>query len=189
VERPGPRERTVPEAEFEAAMKTATPPAQLFLLLAHDEGLRAGTIARIRKHNCDLEKKELRGATKGGANYAVPMTARVHERLAFVCAAAEAGETLLGTVSYRRKPINHKSVQELVRTAKHRAGITSDWTLHDLRRGAARRLYERTRDVRKVQRLLSHKNLSTTMWYLGDAGTDLDPSDLETELERKEKSA
>jgi site-specific recombinase XerD len=34
--------------------------------------------------------------------------------------------------------------------------------------------------VRKVQRLLSHKNLSTTMWYLGDAGAEIDAEDLET---------
>jgi site-specific recombinase XerD len=75
-----------------------------------------------------------------------------------------------------------------VRQAKRRAGIETPWTLHDLRRAAARRVYERTHDVRKVQRLLSHKNLSTTMWYLGDAGAEIDAEDLET-TKSKEKIA
>jgi site-specific recombinase XerC len=48
-------------------------------------------------------------------------------------------------------------------------------------------LYERTRDVRKVQRLLSHKNLSTTMWYLGDAGVEIDARDLEPEKPKTKK--
>jgi integrase len=171
-------------------MTAATPTAALLLLLAHDEGLRAGTIARMQKHNCDLEKRELRGATKFGAGYAVPMTQRVYEKLALVCALARADETLLGAISFRKKPVNPKSVQELVRGAKRRAGITSDWTLHDLRRSAARRLYDRTRDVRKVQRLMSHKNLSTTMWYLGDAGVEIDATDLEPQPKtQKEKKA
>jgi integrase/recombinase XerC len=182
----------VPETEFERTMSAATPTAALLLLLAHDEGLRAGTIARMQKHNCDLEKRELRGTTKFGAGYAVPMTKRVYEKLALVCALAQPEETLLGAISFRRQRVNPKSVQELVRAAKRRAGITSDWTLHDLRRSAARRLYERTRDVRKVQRLMSHKNLSTTMWYLGDAGVEIDASDLEpapNPTRRKEKRA
>jgi site-specific recombinase XerC len=141
----------------------------------------------MQKHNCDLERRELRGSTKGGATYAVPMTQRVFERLSFVCAVAQPGETLLGAVSFRKQTINPKSVQELVREAKRRAGVKSAWTLHDLRRGAARRLYERTRDVRKVQRLLSHKNLSTTMWYLGDAGVEIDARDLEPEKPKTKK--
>ena len=187
--RPGPSERVVPEAEFEAAMKTGTPTERLLLLLAHDEGLRAGTIARMTRENCDLEKRELRGSTKLGAGYAVPMTARVYEQIAFAWAAAQPGETILGAISFRRKAINHKSVQELVRNAKRSAGIRSSWTLHDLRRGAARRIYERTRDVRKVQRLLSHKNLSTTMWYLGDTGVDIDARDIEPRTPGKEKAS
>ena len=116
--RPGPSERVVPEAEFEAAMKTGTPTERLLLLLAHDEGLRAGTIARMTRENCDLEKRELRGSTKLGAGYAVPMTARVYEQIAFAWAAAQPGETILGAISFRRKAINHKSVQELVRNAR-----------------------------------------------------------------------
>jgi integrase len=171
----------VHELEFERAMRAASPPAQLAMLLAHEAGLRAGSISRITRQNCDFERRWLRGRTKGGANYSVPMTARLYERLLFACAGAEPTEPLLHAVSYRHQA---STVQELayhIRQTKRRAGIETEWTLHDLRRSAARRVYDRTRDVRKVQRLLSHKNLSTTMWYLGDAGTDIDAADLETQ--------
>ena len=41
-------------------------------------------------------------------------------------------------------------------------------------------LYERTHDLRKVQRLLSHANMQQSCWYLGACGIDLNPEDLET---------
>ncbi len=170
-------------------MRHASPPGRLALLLAHEAGLRAGSISTMTKSNCDFNKRYLRGKTKGGANYNVPMTDRLQEALLWACANAEPEETLLAAISYRR---TFQCAQELahhVRQAKQRAAIAARWTLHDLRRSAARRVYERTRDVRKVQRLMSHKNLSTTMWYLGDEGAELEASDLEAQPTRKENAA
>jgi len=186
--RPGPREQQVTEVEFELAMRAASPPASLAMLLAHEAGLRAAAICQFSRQNCDFERRWLRGKTKGGVNYSVPMTQRLHERLLFACTAASPNEPLLTAVSYQRKPCAVENLDYHVRQAKRRAGIETPWTLHDLRRAAARRVYERTHDVRKVQRLLSHKNLSTTMWYLGDAGAEIDAEDLET-TKSKEKIA
>jgi site-specific recombinase XerC len=169
----------VSAVEYEAAQRAASPPAALAMLLAQEAGLRAGAIASLCRHNLDFKEGVMRGKTKGGANYNVPMTARVRERLLWVAAQAEPEEPLVAAISYRRGAQSVRDLDYHVRQAKRRAGVDSAWTLHDLRRSAARRVYERTRDVRKVQRVLSHKNLSTTMWYLGDGGTDVKVEDLE----------
>jgi integrase len=126
--------------------------------------------------------------------YLVPMTQRLYERLLFVCASTnDAQEPLLATFNRRRKKPGYGSVTNWLLEAKKRAGVTAPWGFHDLRRTAARALYERTHDLRKVQRLLSHANMQQSCWYLGASGIDLSPADLEREAscphEPKSKTA
>lgn len=177
--RPGPRERIVSAVEYEAAVRHASAPGALAMLLANEACLRAGAIATLCRHNLDFKQNVMRGKTKAGANYNVPMTPRVRERLLWVAAGAEPEEPLVKSIAYRRTAQTAQTLDHHIRQAKKRAGISTAWTLHDLRRTAARRVYERTKDVRKVQRVLSHKSLATTMWYLGDAGTDVTAEDLQ----------
>ncbi len=184
--RPGPREIAVSPEQFEAALRHASAPGALAMLLAHEAGLRNAAIVALTRSNCDFERNAIRGRTKLGASYDVPMTNRLRERLLFAAATAEQNEPLLAAIAYRRtKP----STQELcyhLRQAKRRAGDATPWTLHDLRRTAARRVYERTHDVRKVQRLMAHKNLYSTLWYLGDRGAEINREDLETATQPEE---
>jgi hypothetical protein len=49
--------------------------------------------------------------------------------------------------------------------------------------------YERTGDIRKVQRLLGHASPQQSWWYLGNAAIELDKADLQEPEPRKEKSA
>ena len=110
------------------------------------------------------------------------MTKRLYERLLFVCAAAvNSEESLLATSTVERKKPGYGSVTNWLLEAKKRAGVMRRWGFHDLRRTAARALYERTHDLRKVQRLLSHANMQQSCWYLGASGIDLAPADLERE--------
>jgi len=177
--RPGPRERVVSEVEYEAALRAASPVGQLALILAHDCGLRAGTIVRLCRHNLDFRRGEISGRTKNAAYFRVPMTARAREKLLWAGSLADPEETLLAAISRHRQPVSVQDLDHHVRVARKRAAIGSRWVLHDLRRTAARRVYERTRDVRKVQQLLAHRNLYQTVWYLGDVGGHLTAADLE----------
>ncbi len=161
------------------------------MLLARDAALRRGSIIKVCAAGCDFERRLLSGRTKGSAAYAIPMTERLYERLLWACAgAAHAQEPLLSQYHPgARRDYHYAALQDMLNAAKARAGVTAHWSFHDLRRTAARALYERTHDLRKVQRLLSHASPMATLWYLGTGATDLDGEDLEPATERKEQIA
>jgi integrase len=175
-----PRETTVPDVEFEAVFRVAPAMTQIVMLLAREGGLRHAAILNFSASCCDFEKRTIVGHTKGGASYNVPMTQRLYERLLFVCARIrDARESVLAQFNRGGRNPAYNTISTGLFKAKRAAGITSPWGLHDLRRTAARALYERTRDIRKVQRFLSHSSPMQSWWYMGNAGIELTHEDLE----------
>jgi integrase len=167
---PQPREIVVPEAEFERMMRVARPELELVLLLAHEVGLRAKTALMLNREQCDFDNGRIGGITKGGSRYSLPMTKRLRDRLQWFCAAAaDAQEPLHAAFRPFRKLMSTGALRKAMSVARREAGLTSCWGLHDLRRTAARAMYERTKDLRKVQSFLGHRMLWTTCWYLGNA--------------------
>lgn len=162
-------------------MRVAPQGLQLALLLAHEAGLRHGTIARFSTNNCDFGRRLISGRTKNNAQYSLPMTQRLYERLLWACAGAQdATEPLVWQFhSGQRKAFHPHYMSMMLRKAQLTAGIAGRWTFHDIRRTAARALYERTHDLRKVQRLLCHASLQTTLWYLGNNAVEIAAEDLE----------
>ncbi len=175
-----PRDVTVPEVEFEQLLRLAPPGLEIALLLAHEAGLRADTIRQLTRTNCDLESRRITGKTKGGGRFDIPMTDRLYQRVLWHCAAANsADEPLTAVFRPGRKTITAGGMRSAMCLARNRAGITSKWGLHDLRRTAARKLYAATGDIRKVQAFLGHRMLWTTCWYLGSALQTLNAEDME----------
>jgi integrase len=151
------------------------------MLLARDAALRHSAIANFTAANCNFENRTITGKTKAGASYNVPMSQRLYERLLFACnGARDQNEQLLAQYNVRRKRVGYNSISTLLWKAKREAGVTRKWGLHDLRRTAARALYEVTRDIRKVQRLMAHASPMQTWWYLGNAAIDLSPEEVES---------
>jgi integrase len=175
-----PRETIVPDMEFELVFRVAGPMLQLILLLAREAGLRHATILHFTAANCNFELRQVSGRSKAYSSYTVPMSNRLYERLLFACAGAlDSKEPLLCQYNRQRKKPHYNSLTCSLSRAKKLAGVSAPWGLHDLRRTAARALYERTGDIRKVQRLLGHAQPNQTWWYLGNAGIDLTHADME----------
>jgi integrase len=169
---PAPRPCTniaAPE-ELQALIAAADPWMRLFLLLTSALGLRFAEAARIDSKCWNQEQHTITYVKKGGDKHTLPVTPEIE---ALFQLAPEGPEPFLWRLAGKQLS-KRPDVQLRFAFAKLRrkAGVRTSLTPHALRRTAAITMYALTKDIRAVQQLLGHANMSTTAWYLAHQDTE-----------------
>lgn len=134
--------------------------------LFYSSGLRLAELAAVNVGDIDPHAQLLSVTGKGGRTRTVPVgsvaLAAIGRWLAVRHAAAD--ETALFT-SRRGTRISPRSIQARLRLQGRRAGMHQDVHPHMLRHSFASHMLESSGDLRAVQELLGHANISTTQIY------------------------
>lgn len=164
----------------------ATPPAgnplglrdKAMLELLYASGLRVSEMVTLRLSDVDLEVGYVRCQGKGGKDRVVPLgrdaQTAVRRYLATSRPSLERGRS--GSVLFVNRwgwPLTRQGFWKILRAYAAAAGIDRRVTPHTLRHSFATHLLERGADLRAVQVMLGHADISTTQIYTHVSRTHL----------------
>jgi integrase/recombinase XerD len=141
-----------------------------FLELAYGAGLRVSELCGLGLTDLFLSDGLVRAFGKGGKERVVPIgrgvigavSTYVHRLRPSLDRGKSAGRLLLNV---RGEPLSRVGAWGIVKRCARRAGITKRVTPHTLRHSFATHLLEGGADLRAVQEMLGHADLSTTQIY------------------------
>jgi len=147
-----------------------------FLEMLYATGIRVSELVGINLEDVDLADEMVRVRGKGNKERILPFgrAARealeqyLPERQALCLARVQRGKPAEAQACFlngQGTRLSVRSVERLIQSYAHRAGIASTVTPHALRHSFATHLLEMGADLRTVQELLGHVSLSTTQKY------------------------
>jgi integrase/recombinase XerD len=132
-------------------------------------GLRVSELLALKLPNLYMDEGYLTCVGKGSKERLVPIG---QEAIAWVCQYVASGRPLLVTrpspwlfVNARGGPLSRVGFWKLLKEYGIKAGITHDISPHLLRHSFATHLLDRGADLRAIQLMLGHADLSTTQIY------------------------
>ena len=141
---------------------------RLFLMTTYSAGLRASEATRLKPENIDSKRMLIKVTGKGGKErYSLLSKMLLKELRRYY--KTENPITWLFPSAFKSKgikPLSYQSAYNIYDKARKKAGIKASSGLHTLRHSFATHLLETGHDIRRIQVLLGHANLSTTLIYL-----------------------
>lgn len=139
---------------------------RVMLMTAYSAGLRLSEIVNLKVSHIDSAQMMIRVEQgKGRKDRYTLLSSRLLEELRSYWKVYRP-ESWLFFSKTRDCPVCPTSIQRMYTHAKHEAGVTKGHGIHTLRHCFASHLLEAGYDVRKIQLLLGHRSLSTTVVYL-----------------------
>jgi len=133
-------------------------------------GLRVTELIGLKMTNINLEAGYIRTIGKGSKERIVPMGTKAIDSLKEYLKNArpslfKKGESPYIFLNSRGKPITRQGIWKIIKTHALKAGITKTVTPHTVRHSFATHLLEGGADLRSVQIMLGHSDISTTQIY------------------------
>jgi integrase/recombinase XerC len=135
-----------------------------WLELFYSAGLRLSELVQVRRRNLDLNQGTVRVVGKGRKERLCPLGNPAIRALdAYLDACPFDGDALF--VSAQGRQLNGRTVQLALKRYLAAAGLDAKLTPHKLRHTFATHLLDHGADLRSVQELLGHSQLTTTQIY------------------------
>jgi integrase/recombinase XerD len=141
---------------------------RMILMTTYSAGLRASEVIALTPENIDSKRMLIRVKGKGGKDRYSLLAKRLLPQLRHYYKTYRP-QTYLFPSSFKHKkhqPLSYGSVHSIYEKARKKAGVKNGAGIHTLRHCFATHLLEAGYDIRKIQVLMGHTRLSTTMIYL-----------------------
>jgi len=140
------------------------------LELLYATGERVSEIINLHMEDIDLDEGYLLCSGKGGKQRLIPFGEQAAELLSLYISNSRL-HFIKGPpspylfISNRGKPLSRKTFWKMIKTYRLKSSIEKNFSPHTLRHSFATHLLERGADLRSVQMLLGHSDISTTQIY------------------------
>jgi site-specific recombinase XerD len=141
---------------------------RLALMTTYSAGLRAKEMTTLKPENIDSKRMLIKVKGKGGKQRYTILSKKLLKQLRRYYKHVQP-KTYLFPSSFKTKqnqPITYQTAYAIYEKARKKAGIKSGSGIHTLRHSFATHLLEAGYDIRRIQVLMGHTRLSTTMIYL-----------------------
>ena len=138
---------------------------RVLLMATYSAGLRVSEVARLKVTDIDSQRMTIRvDQGKGAKDRYTLLSKRLLSELRRYWQAYRPREWLF-PMRDGQHPIDPRSAQKIYYHAKDKAGIRKRCGIHGLRHAFATHLLEAGVDLHRIQRLLGHGHITTTMRY------------------------
>jgi integrase/recombinase XerD len=142
---------------------------RLILMTTYSAGLRAAELIALKPEHIESKKMLIKVEKgKGGKSRYTLLAKRLLPQLRHYYKKFRP-QTYLFPSSYKHKkhqPLSYEAVRCIYEKARKKAGVKKGVGIHTMRHSFATHLLEAGFDIRKIQVLMGHSRLSTTMIYL-----------------------
>ena len=140
---------------------------RLMLKTTYSAGLRASEVITLKPGDIESDRMLIKvEGGKGKKDRYTLLSVKLLEELRHYYKTFRP-KTYLFPSSYKKdQPLCYETLRSVYEKARKKAGVNKGPGLHTLRHAFATHLLEAGYDIRKIQVLMGHKSLSTTMIYL-----------------------
>jgi site-specific recombinase XerD len=142
---------------------------RLILMTTYSAGLRSCEVRMLKPKNIESKKMLIKVEKGKGSKQRYTLLAKMLLSELRDYYKTCRPETYLFPSSYKHKkhqPLSYESVRCIYEKARKKAGVKDGAGIHTMRHSFATHLLEAGYDIRKIQVLMGHRRLSTTMIYL-----------------------